>query len=81
MDLDPLGLLGDVSASWLLLSLIPSAFGVVLFMYGRKQSRMPHLVAGVVLMVYPMVATTVRSLVIGGLLIGAGLWYAIRMDW
>jgi hypothetical protein len=81
VNLDPLGILGAVDANWLLLSLIPSAIGLVLFIYGRKQARTPHLVAGVVLMAYPMVATTVTSLIVGGLLIGAGLWWAIRMDW
>ncbi|MSO57364.1 MAG: hypothetical protein EXQ55_10680 [Acidobacteria bacterium] len=81
MDLDPLGLLGAVDANWLLVSLIPSGVGFVLFTYGRKKGRTPHLVADVIYMVYPMVATTVTMLVVGGLLVTAGLWYAIRLDW
>ena len=69
MNLDP---------TWLLLSLIPSAIGFVLFVYGKKQGRWPHLVAGMALTIYPYLATTVTTLVTIGLLIGAGLWFAVR---
>ena len=72
MTLDP---------AWLLLSLIPSGIGFVLLAYGKKQGRWPHLVAGLALMVYPYLATTVSALVAVGLVIGLGLWYAIRLGW
>jgi hypothetical protein len=81
MNLDPLGILGQLDSTWLLLSLIPSAVGFVLFVYGRRRGLTPHVVAGVLYMAYPIVATTVTSLLIGGAVIGAGLWYAIRADW
>ena len=67
--------------TWLLLSLIPSGIGFVLFVYGKKQGRWPHLVAGMALTVYPFVATTVATLVTIGLLIGVGLWFAVRLGW
>jgi hypothetical protein len=72
MNLDP---------TWLLLSLVPSGIGFVLFVYGKKQGRWPYLVAGLALMAYTYVATTLTMLVGIGLLIGIGLWYAVRMDW
>jgi hypothetical protein len=72
MNLDP---------TWIFLSLIPSGIGFVLFMYGKKQDRWPHLVAGLILMVYPYFATSVVSLVSVGVLIGGGLWYAVREGW
>ena len=75
------GILGSLDTTWLLLSIVPSAIGFVLFVYGKKQGLTPHLVAGALLMAYPIVATTVTTLVVGGLLIGAGLWYAIRAGW
>jgi multisubunit Na+/H+ antiporter MnhC subunit len=78
MNLDPLGLLGGFDTNWLLLSLIPSAIGFVLFVYGKKRKRTPPLVAGLLLMFYPMVAPTVTSLLAGGVLIGLGFWYAVR---
>ena len=67
--------------AWLFLSLIPSGVGFVLFVYGKKQGRWPHLVAGAALSVYPLVTTTLSMLVTIGLLIGVGLWFAIRLGW
>jgi hypothetical protein len=72
MNLDP---------TWLFLSLIPSGIGFVLIVYGKKQGSWPHLVAGLALTVYPYFATTLLTLVAIGLLIGAGLWSAIRLGW
>ena len=72
MTLDP---------TWLMLSLIPSGVGFVLFVYGKKQGRWPHLVAGAALSVYPFVTTTVSMLIAIGVLIGVGLWFAVRLGW
>ena len=66
---------------WLFLSLIPSGIGFVLFIYGKKQARMPYLVAGIVLMVYPIFTPTVLSLVGVGVLVCAALWMAVRAGW
>lgn len=79
--MDPFGLLGSFDANWLLLSLVPSGIGFVLFVYGRKQQRTPQLLTGILLMVYPIFATTVTTLLIGGAVIGAGCWYAIRQGY
>jgi len=67
--------------TWLFLSLIPSGVGFVLFVYGKKQERWPHLAAGLLLIVYPYFAPTVISLVAIGALILAGLAFAIRNGW
>jgi len=72
MSLDP---------TWLFLSLIPSGAGFVLFIYGKKEVRPPQLVSGLLLMVYPFFATSVISLVAVGAVIGAGLWWALKMGW
>lgn len=72
MSLDP---------TWLFLSLIPSGAGFVLFVYGRKQERYPQLVAGLALMIYPYFATSVTALFGIGALIGAALWYIVRLGW
>jgi hypothetical protein len=74
-------LLGDLDTNWLFLSLIPSGVGFVLFVYGKKQGRMPHLVAGLVFMIYPMLATTVTSLLVVGGVTTAALWYAVHVGW
>lgn len=67
--------------AWLFLSLIPGAVGFVLFVYGKKQQRWPHLVAGLAFMVYPYLATTIASLTLVGVALGVALWLAVRAGW
>jgi len=81
MNLDPLGIMANYDATWMFLSLVPSGIGLILFIYGKKQGLLPQAVAGVLFMVYPIVAPTVTTLIAGGVLIGLGLWYAIRAGW
>lgn len=69
MDLSP----GNLVASFLL-----GTIGLGLFVYGKKQRRAPHLVAGVALMTYPMfVSGATWNWVIGATLI-ACLWTGTR---
>ena len=63
---------------WLFWSLIPSGIGFVLFVYGKKQQRLPQLVAGLAFMIYPIFTTTLVSMSIVGALLGAGLFWAIK---
>ncbi len=72
MTLDP---------TWLFVSLIPGGIGFVLFVYGKKQQRWPHLVAGLLFMAYPYFTTSVVSLCAVGSVIGFVLWYAVRVGW
>ena len=72
MTLDP---------TWLFLSLISSAIGFVLFIYGKKQGRPPHLVAGVLFAVYPYFAESVTAIVGVGVALGVALWLAVRAGW
>jgi hypothetical protein len=52
--------------------------GFVLFTYGKKQDRFPHLAAGLVLMIYPyFVGSAVPMLLVGAAIVGA-LWLAVR---
>lgn len=67
--------------TWLLVSLIPGGVGFVLFVYGKKQQRWPHLVAGLLFIVYPYFTTGLASLVITGAAIGIGFWYVLRLGW
>ena len=71
----------DLDPTWLFLSLIPAGIGFVLFKYGRKQDRLPHIAAGVAMMVYPYFATSVISLIWVGAAICIALWYAVRSGW
>ena len=67
--------------TFLFLSLIPGGVGFVLFVYGKKQQRWPHMVAGLLFMVYPYFTSSLVSLVAGGAAIAFALWYAIRLGW
>jgi hypothetical protein len=72
MSLDP---------TWIFASLIPGGIGFVLFVYGKKQQRWPHLIAGIALMAYPYFASTVMSLTVIGAAICAALWDAVRLGY
>jgi hypothetical protein len=63
------------------LSLITSGVGFVLFMYGKKQERMPQLVAGIVLMVYPYFVPDLLWNVGIFVVIVAATWIAVRQGW
>lgn len=69
MSLDP-GLL--------FFDLVTSGAGFVLFTYGRKQDRMPHLIAGIVYMVYPYFVSTLLANVAVAILLAVGLWMVVR---
>jgi hypothetical protein len=60
-----------VDALSLLVSLFLGLLGMGLFMYGKKQGRAPHLVVGLVLLVYPWFGLGwLLNAVIGAVLIG-----------
>jgi hypothetical protein len=65
----------------LFLSLIPGGIGFVMFVYGKKQGRWPHLVAGLLLMTYTYFTPDVTSLTVVGLAICAAWWYVQRQGW
>jgi len=65
----------------LFLSLVTGGVGFVLLVYGKKQDRWPHLIAGLAFMVYPYFVDTVAAVVGVGIAIGAALWLAVRQGW
>lgn len=67
--------------TWLFLSLFPSGIGFVLFVYGKKQQRWPHLVAGIVFSVYPYFTSSIAMLLGVGVALGAALGLAVRAGW
>ena len=65
----------------LYLSLITGGTGFVLFVYGKKQERWPHMAAGVAMMVYPYFVDGVALQVGIAIAICAALWVAVRGGW
>jgi hypothetical protein len=71
----------DFSANSLFLSLFTSAIGLALFRYGRKSERLPQVVGGVALMVYPYFVGSAATSLVVGVLICVAVWVAIRMGY
>jgi hypothetical protein len=67
--------------AWIFWDLILGGAGFVLFTYGRKQQRVPHLVAGLLYMVFPLFVSSAAGLIVGTGMIGAALWLAVRLGW
>jgi hypothetical protein len=49
----------DIDPGYLFASLVVSGIGFVVFSYGRKQRRFPHMCVGAVMTGYPYVVTDV----------------------
>jgi len=62
----------------LLVSLMVSTVGAALFIYGKKQSRLPHLAAGVLMTLSVFAPGAILPLVISALVAGALIW-AVRL--
>lgn len=68
----------NLDANEFMASFLVSSIGFVLMVYGKKMSRVPHLVIGVLLMVYPyFVPGALLILLTGGLLLGL-LWMGVK---
>ncbi len=65
----------------LLASLVIGGIGLGLFIYGKRQSRIPQLVGGMVMMIYPYFVASVAWMVAAACLILAALWFAVRRGW
>ncbi len=68
----------DLDANSLLASMVVSGIGFVLLSYGKKQQRLPQMVAGLLLMIFPYFVSNVALM--GGIAtaILALVWLAIR---
>lgn len=71
----------NLSANSLLLGAFISLVGMALLLYGRKAARGPHIVVGLVLIVYPyFIGSLVIEVVIGVLLL-VGLALVSRLGY
>jgi hypothetical protein len=68
----------SMDPGWIFLSLIISGAGMGFFIYGKKQSRYPHLVAGLLLIGYTYFVESLVWMVVIAAAILAALWWAIR---
>lgn len=64
----------DFDPASLVLSLLVSAVGFVLFSYGRKMQRFPQLVTGLALMIFPYFVSSWIAIIAIAVAILTGLW-------
>lgn len=73
--------MGGFDANAVLLSLFIGLIGFGVLVYGKRQGRIPHLVAGLALIVYPYFVSNLYLM--GGIALAliAVLWGAVRLGW
>ena len=70
-----------VDANSLLASLFISSIGMVAFLYGKKQNRVPQMVIGLTLMVYTYLLSSVAWMFAIAVALLALLWFVVRLGW
>jgi hypothetical protein len=68
----------NLDANSLIAGLVVSSIGFVLFSYGKKMGRAPHVVTGLILMVFPYVVPNVLAQFGIAAALCALLWLAVR---
>ncbi len=71
----------DIDAGELLASFLVCSIGLVAFIYGKRQGRIPPMLAGLVLLVFPYFVSNLWLMFgIASAVLGA-LWGAVRLGW
>ena len=71
----------DIDANVLLASLLVGSIGFVCFAYGKKQGRVPQMVAGAALFIYPYFVSNALLTLGIAVVVLAALWLAVRSGW
>jgi hypothetical protein len=71
----------NLSAGWIVASLIISSIGFILLNYGRKFGRIPQILVGLAMLIYPYFVPGVLANVLVAAGLGAVLWVAVRLGW
>ena len=68
----------EQSVGGLMLSMLIGSVGVGLFVYGRKQARIPQVVVGLALIAYPYFVPSLWLMAGIAVALLAGLWAAVK---
>jgi hypothetical protein len=71
----------NLSAGWIVASLIISSIGFILLNYGRKFARIPQIVVGLAMLIYPYFVPGVLANVLVAAGLCAVLGVAVRLGW
>jgi len=65
----------------LFLSIVFGLIGSALLLYGKKQQRIPQMIAGLLFIVFPYFTASTTAMAVVGAAVTAGLWWALRAGW
>jgi hypothetical protein len=68
----------DLDAGSLITSLLVSSVGFVLFTYGRRMGRTPHVWVGIVLLIFPYFVASVAAMLGIACALCLALWFAAQ---
>jgi hypothetical protein len=68
----------DFSTNWILASFFVSTVGAGILMYGKKQSRAPQLIAGILLLGVSAIVSSPAWMVACAVLVVSALWVGTR---
>lgn len=71
----------DFDPTSMFVTFIVSGIGFILFSYGRKMSRPPHVIGGLVMMVFPYFIPGPLATGLCGLALLALVWFAVKFGW
>ena len=71
----------DINVDELFASFLVCSIGLVAFMYGKRQGRIPQILAGLVLLVFPYFVSNLFLMFGIALAVLGALWGAIRLGW
>ncbi len=69
----------NLDGNALLLSLVIGSVGFVCFAYGKRQGRVPPMIAGAILLVYPYFVSDLLAMAAVAVAVLALLWTAVRL--
>jgi hypothetical protein len=67
--------------SWLIASLLVGSVGYVAFAYGKRQRRIPQLLLGAALFVFPYFVDELWLMLLIAALLCAAAWFAVKLGW
>ena len=71
----------DLDSPSFFAALFVGAVGFVLFRYGKTQQRLPHLITGLLLLVFPYFVPSVVAMLAVAAAICGSLWLAVRVGY